>query len=52
LPRILAVTQKLQDQGYMIFNQLLTRKATIELIIVHRSLYDQFEAEDPSGYLP
>ncbi|MBA3577937.1 MAG: FkbM family methyltransferase [Sphingomonas sp.] len=52
LPRILALTQKLQDKGYMIFNQLLTRKATIELIIVHRSLYDEFDAEDPSGYLP
>ncbi len=52
LPRILALTQKLQDKGYMVFNQLLTRKATIELIIVHRSLYDEFDAEDPSGYLP
>lgn len=52
LPRILALTQMLQDKGYMIFNQLLTRKATIELIIVHRSLYDEFDAEDPSGYLP
>jgi FkbM family methyltransferase len=52
LPRILAVAQKLQDNGYLIFNQLLTRKATIELIIVHRSLYDEFDAADPSGYLP
>lgn len=52
LPRILAVTQKLQDNGYMVFNQLLTRKATIELIIVHRSLYDEFDADGPSGYLP
>jgi len=52
LPRILAVAQKLQDQGYLIFNQLLTRKATIELIIVHRSLYDEFDAGDSSGYLP
>jgi FkbM family methyltransferase len=52
LPRILAVTQKLQDRGYRIFNQLLTRKATIELIIVHQSLYDEFEAEGPGGYLP
>lgn len=52
LPRILALTQMLQDKGYLIFNQLLTRKATIELIIVHRSLYDEFDAEDPSGYLP
>ena len=52
LPRILAVAQKLQDHGYLIFNQLLTRKATIELIIVHRSLYDEFDAGDSSGYLP
>jgi FkbM family methyltransferase len=52
LPRILAVAQKLQDRGYLIFNQLLTRKATIELIIVHRSLYDEFDAGDASGYLP
>lgn len=52
LPRILAVTQKLHDKGYKIFNQLLTRKATIELIIVHQSLYDEFEAEGPDGYLP
>lgn len=52
LPRILAVAQKLQDRGYLIFNQLLTRKATIELIIVHRSLYDEFDAGDSSGYLP
>lgn len=52
LPRILAVAKKLQDHGYLIFNQLLTRKATIELIIVHRSLYDEFDAGDSSGYLP
>lgn len=52
LPRILSVTQKLRDRGYMIFNQLLTRKATIELIVVHQSLYSEFEAEGPSGYLP
>ncbi|QIK78074.1 FkbM family methyltransferase [Sphingomonas piscis] len=52
LPRLPAVVQKLKDNGYMIFNQLLTRKATIELIIVHRSLYEEFDAGDPSGYLP
>ena len=52
LPKILAVTQKLKDNGYMIFNQLLTRKATIELFIVHRSLYEEFDAEGPTGYLP
>jgi FkbM family methyltransferase len=49
LPKILLVAEKLKDNGYLIFNQLLTRKATIELIIVHRSLYDQFDlAEMPS----
>jgi FkbM family methyltransferase len=52
LPKILAVAQKLKEQGYRIFNQLLTRKATIELIVVHQSLYEEFEAEGPSGYLP
>lgn len=43
LPKILSVAQKLKQNGYLIFNQLLTRKATIELIIVHRSLYEEFE---------
>jgi FkbM family methyltransferase len=43
LPKILSVTQKLEANGYLIFNQLLTRKATIELIIVHRSLFDEFD---------
>ena len=52
LPRILTVTQKLRDNGYMIFNQQLTRKATIELIIVHRSLYEEFHVADSSDYLP
>lgn len=52
LPKILAVAEKLRDNGYRIFNQLLTRKATIELIIVHQSLYEQFETDGESGYLP
>lgn len=43
LPKILSVAQKLKQNGYLIFNQLLTRKTTIELIIVHRSLYEEFE---------
>jgi len=43
LPKIMLLAEKLKDNGYLIFNQLLTRKATIELIIVHRSLYDQFD---------
>lgn len=43
LPKILAVAQKLKDNGYLIFNQLLTRKTTIELVIVHQSLYDEAE---------
>jgi FkbM family methyltransferase len=46
LPKILEVAQKLKDNGYLIFNQLLTRKATIELIIVHRSLFDDFVEAD------
>lgn len=46
LPKILAVAQKLKDKGYLIFNQLLTRKATIELIIIHHSLYDEFDFAD------
>lgn len=43
LPKILKLAQKLKDSGYLIFNQLLTRKATIELIIVHRTLFDEFD---------
>ena len=42
LPKILTLMQKLRDNGYLIFNQLLTRKASIELVIVHRTLFDQF----------
>ncbi len=42
LPKILSLMRKLKDNGYIIFNQLLTRKATIELIIVHRSLFEAF----------
>lgn len=45
LPKILSVAQKLKQNGYLIFNQLLTRKATIELIIVHRSLFDEIELQ-------
>jgi FkbM family methyltransferase len=45
LPKILKVAQKLKDNDYIIFNQLLMRKATIELIVVHRSLFDQFDLE-------
>jgi FkbM family methyltransferase len=52
LPRILDVAQKLQDAGYLIFNQLLTRKATIELIIVHHSLFEELDADGGSDYLP
>ena len=44
LPKILAVAQKLKDNGYLIFNQLLTRKTTIELVIVHQSLYDELQS--------
>lgn len=46
LPKIMALMQKLKKNDYIIFNQLLTRKATIELIIVHRSLFDAFESAD------
>ena len=46
LPKILSMAQKLKDNGYLIFNQLLTRKTTIELVIVHQSLYDEFELPD------
>lgn len=43
LPKILALMQKLKSNGYVIFNQLLTRKASIELVIVHHTLFDQFD---------
>ena len=43
LPKILNLMQKLKKNGYIVFNQLLTRKASIELIVVHRSLFDEFD---------
>lgn len=52
LPKILEVARKLQAAGYLIFNQQLTRKATIELIIVHRSLFDELDAAGGNDYLP
>lgn len=42
LPRIMALVEKLKKNGYRIFNQLLTRKASIELVVVHESLFEQF----------
>ena len=53
LPKILALMQKLKENDYIVFNQLLTRKASIELIIVHRSLFDEFaEAEASASTAP
>ncbi len=49
LPKILKVMKTLKDNGYLIFNQLLSRKATIELIIVHRSLFDEFDVARGEG---
>jgi FkbM family methyltransferase len=49
LPKILAVAQKLKNNGYLIFNQQLTRKTTIELVIVHQSLYDELEFAQVHG---
>ncbi len=45
LPRILDLMAKLKQNGYRVYNQLLTRKASVELIIVHQSLYDTFLVE-------
>lgn len=42
LPKLITLMSKLMDNGYKIYNQLLTRKASIELIIVHQSLYDAY----------
>jgi len=42
LPKLITLMCKLKDNGYRIYNQLLTRKASIELIIVHQSLYDAY----------
>lgn len=44
LPKILKLMQKLKQNDYLVFNQLLTRKASIELIIVHKSLFEEFSA--------
>jgi FkbM family methyltransferase len=46
LPKILDLIKKLKGKDYIVFNQLLTRKASIELIIVHRSLFDEFGLEE------
>lgn len=42
LPKLLDLMTKLKDNGYIIYNQLLTRKASIELILVHQTLFDQY----------
>jgi FkbM family methyltransferase len=49
LPRILALMQKLKANDYLIFNQLLTRKASIELIIVHRTLWQEYSEAISGG---
>jgi FkbM family methyltransferase len=46
LPKILRLMQRLKKNDYLVFNQLLTRKASIELIIVHRSLFEELAASD------
>lgn len=45
LPRILDLMTKLKQNGYKIYNQLLIRKASIELVIVHQSLLDSWSGD-------
>lgn len=38
LPKLAKLAQKLKDNDYVIYNQTLIRKASVELIIVHKSV--------------
>lgn len=49
LPKIAKLMSKLQDAGYEIFNQLLTRKASIELIVVQKSLLSETRLDVSQG---